>query len=381
MMPLPSDLMGEGGDERLQDALQLAKPVADAPNAISGLAWESKGRDLYVTAGRMDDDSALWRYRIGGSRWERLTPPGLIAVQPASAMRTGKMAVVLRDYTPNIWRVPADRAAEPKKVLASTRLDSNPALSPDGRWIVFRSNRTGTDELWIADRDGNQLRRLTWLNGPVASCPSWSPDGQHVAFHVADGPRAGVYVAPWRGGEPRAVVPGQGHDMLPRWSRDSKALYFASDRSGSWQVWMVGIGGGLAQQMTRDGGFASMESPDGRWLYVSKAPPQAGLYRIPIVDGRPVWQEVQTLDIPLAPNMWGNWQVTAKGVYYVDNQGQGAAVRLYDLESRRNLLIRQLDDFAVGSDAGLGATADGMELYLAKLDRSRSNIYLFQSLP
>jgi hypothetical protein len=144
---------------------------------------------------------------------------------------------------------------------------------------------------------------------------------------------------------------------------------------------MVGISGGLAQQMTRDGGFASMESPDGRWLYVSKAPPQAGLYRIPIVDDRPVWQQVQTLDIPLASNMWGNWQVTAKGVYYVDNQGQGAAVRLYDLETRRNLLIRQLDDFAVGSDAGLAASADGMELYLAKLDRSRSNIYVFQSLP
>lgn len=56
-------------------------------------------------------------------------------------------------------------------------------------------------------------------------------------------------------------------------------------------------------------------------------------------------------------------------------------MRLYDLKMRRNLLIHQLDDFAVGSDAGLAATADGMELYLAKLDRNRSNVYTFQSLP
>lgn len=381
IMPFPADLMGEGGDERLQEALRLARSVAGAPNAISGVTWESQGRDLYVTAGRMDDDSALWRYRIGGRLWERLTPPGLIAVQPASASRAGKLAVVLRDYTPNIWRLPAASTAEPIEVLASTRLDSNPALSPDGQWIVFRSNRTGTDELWIAGRDGNLLRRLTWLNKPGASCPSWSPDGQHVAFHIADGPGAGIYVVPWRGGKPRAVVVGPGHNMLPRWSKNSRSLYFASNRSGSWQVWNVAVGGGIAHQVTRDGGFASMESPDGSWLYVSKAPPQAGLYRIPIVDGKPRWQGVHALDIPLASHMWGNWHVTAKGVYYVDNQGQGAAVRLYDLKMRRNLLIHQLDDFAVGSDAGLAATADGMELYLAKLDRNRSNVYTFQSLP
>lgn len=109
--------------------------------------------------------------------------------------------------------------------------------------------------------------------------------------------------------------------MLPRWSKNSRSLYFASNRSGSWQVWNVAVGGGIAHQVTRDGGFASMESPDGSWLYVSKAPPQAGLYRIPIVDGRPRWQGVHALDIPLASHMWGNWHVTAKGVYYVDNQG------------------------------------------------------------
>jgi Tol biopolymer transport system component len=381
IMPFPAGLMGEGGDERLQDALLRARLVAGAPNAISGVAWESQGRDLYVTAGRMDDDSALWRYRTGGSRWERLTPPGLIAVQPASASRAGRLAVVLRDYTPNIWRFPAASTAEPVEVLASTRLDSNPALSPDGQWIVFRSNRTGTDELWIAGRDGSHLRRLTWLNKPVVSSPSWSPDGQHVAFQIVDGPGAGIYVVPWRGGEPRAVVSGQGNDILPRWSKDSGSLYFASNRSGSWQVWSVAVGGGIAHQVTRDGGFASMESPDGQWLYVSKAPPQSGLYRIPIVDGKPRWEGAESLNIPLASHMWGNWHVTVKGVYYVDNQGQGATVRLHDLKTRRNLLVRQLDDFAVGSDAGLAATSDGMELYLAKLDRNRSNIYTFPSLP
>ena len=192
--------------------------------------------------------------------------------------------MVLRDYTPNIWRLPAASTAEPIEVLASTRLDSNPALSPDGQWIVFRSNRTGTDELWIAGRDGNLLRRLTWLNKPGASCPSWSPDGQHVAFHIADGPGAGIYVVPWRGGKPRAVVVGPGHNMLPRWSKNSRSLYFASNRSGSWQVWNVAVGGAspirYPRRRLRQHGVQTA-------VGCMSASSAAGAYRIPIVDGRP----------------------------------------------------------------------------------------------
>ena len=78
-------------------------------------------------------------------------------------------------------------------------------------------------------------------------------------------------------------------------------------------------------------------------------------------------------------HMWGNWHVTARAST-TSTTGRERQCG-YDLKMRRNLLIHQLDDFAVGSDAGLAATAHCMELYLAKLDRNRSNVYTFQSLP
>ena len=165
--------------------------------------------------------------------------------------------------------------------------DDQPAFSPDGQRIAFRSSRDGGG-IFVMGRTGEAVRRVTrrgyrptWspngselayvtenvemnpqnTEGPsqlwvveVASgderqievydavLPSWSPNGDRIAYtRRLDFPERGVWTVPREGGEAVAVTDHLATDWNPTWSLDGRYLYFASDRSGSMNLWRVPI--------------------------------------------------------------------------------------------------------------------------------------------
>ena len=66
------------------------------------------------------------------------------------------------------------------------------------------------------------------------------------------------------GGLPRRLTLEASLDAVPSWSGDGRWVYFGSNRAGGLQVWKVPADGGPAIQVTRNGGFAAFESPDGK---------------------------------------------------------------------------------------------------------------------
>ena len=68
--------------------------------------------------------------------------------------------------------------------MGSTRLEMNAQFSPDGSRMVFESLRSGTQELWVADRDERNAQQLTDFKGRRGGTPAWSPDGQSIAFDL-----------------------------------------------------------------------------------------------------------------------------------------------------------------------------------------------------
>src|SRR5262249_54090673 len=76
-------------------------------------------------------------------------------------------------------------------LAAQTRpfLDINPSWSPDGRFLVFQSERVGHTQLFVIGADGTGERRLTW-SGADDTHPAWSPDGGWIVF---DSSRDGVW--------------------------------------------------------------------------------------------------------------------------------------------------------------------------------------------
>ena len=80
----------------------------------------------------------------------------------------------------DIWLVPA-AGGTPRKCVASPKHARHPRWSPDGRWLVFESNRDGEFQVWVQAVEGGEARAITRI-ATGASAPVWSPDGSRIAF-------------------------------------------------------------------------------------------------------------------------------------------------------------------------------------------------------
>ena len=112
----------------------------------------------------------------------------------------------------------------------------------------------------------------TMLSLSRVSEPALSPDGKQVAFTVQTvdldkniKPKQ-IYVVPVSGGSPLQLTRDGNDNERPRWSADSKKIYFISDRAGSSQIWVMDADGGFPRQITRlstEAGGLTV-SPDGK---------------------------------------------------------------------------------------------------------------------
>jgi Tol biopolymer transport system component len=133
---------------------------------------------------------------------------------------------------PNVWRFPGPAATEetaPVKLIASTRDDIAWSYSPDGKRIAFSSDRDSKSwELWVADADGGNQRRLTDFGG-WGFMAEWSPAGDQIAFR-GQPPNSilGVYVINARGGIARRLTDEKHRSGNGGWSPDGRSLYFRS---------------------------------------------------------------------------------------------------------------------------------------------------------
>jgi Tol biopolymer transport system component len=127
-----------------------------------------------------------------------------------------------------------------------TRVGFNPSWSPDGTQLAFTTenvelfpqNPYGRSELWTVNVNTGETRRLL---DEDAALPSWSPHNHRIAFTRKRGNPGGVWTIRAKGGTATPVTRDPARDWNPIWSSDGKYLYFVSDRSGSMNLWRVPI--------------------------------------------------------------------------------------------------------------------------------------------
>lgn len=156
----------------------------------------------------------------------------------------------------------AGGAARP--IIPAFGAAASPAISPDGRWVVYVHSYEGADALAIVDSAGEHWPRRLAHGRDFYMQPAWSPDGTMLAWIEWDHPNM-----PWdstvlqlatidfpEGGLPianaqRAVAGGAGAAIFQgTFSRDGSALFYVSDESGWGHIYRHSIGDGSVRQLT-----------------------------------------------------------------------------------------------------------------------------------
>jgi tricorn protease len=157
--------------------------------------------------------------------------------------------------------LPGTGRAEPD--VRDTRLLAQPAVSE--RHIAF----VYADDLWVADLDGKNVRRLTTDPGAETN-PVFSPDGQTIAFSGQYDGNTDVFVVPVAGGPPKRLTSHPSPDVVRGWTPDGKSVLFSSPRNASnnrySQLYTVPVTGGMPEQLPIPNGVEACFSPDGDFV-------------------------------------------------------------------------------------------------------------------
>ena len=223
-----------------------------------------------------------------------------------------------------------------------TRRGFKPAWSPDGREIVFTSenadldpqNTLGLSSLWVVNVMSGEERQLGHID---AVLPSWSPHGRRIAYTtrgaIAGSTRLDIWTVDRTGTNPVAVTTDGASNWNPVWSPDGKQLYFVSGRGGPINLWRVGIDEatgkttGTPEAVITPSPFVAhiAISADGTKIAYSSILRSRNIQKLPInaatgmPSGEPVW-------VTTGSRLWANPDPSPDGkwvVFYSSVQPEG----------------------------------------------------------
>ena len=255
-----------------QDGAGLAEVRSGGEHAILSPAWDREGRriaymEFWSGHGRLfvqDATTGRRRAVTDGTTLDftpAFSPDGKTLVfSRAIEEGTDVYAFNLKDNC-CLQRLTAGRFAD----------NLSPTYSPDGQRIAFVSTRSGLPQIYVMAPDGTDQQLFAPFDYGVtgsSNAPDWSPDGQSVIFHRDVGGTLQVFVLDARTRTVRQLT-SLGRNEDPTWAPDSRHLAFVSDRAGFRQLWVIDIETGRIRPLLQQSGIRlpawSPRLPEAAW--------------------------------------------------------------------------------------------------------------------
>lgn len=183
-----------------------------------------------------------------------LTALAICAGPAQSAFPGGNGKIVFasdRTGTQEVWVLSLDGPSISQRALTNAPGDDQyPVWSADGTKIAFSSAREGNDKIYTMNADGSGQTRVTdsALHSDVQ--PAWSPDGSKIAFRSSRAGEFQIFVVNADGTGSVTQLTSVGANLDPTWSPDGSEILFASDRDGDYEIFVMKADGTNQRQLT-----------------------------------------------------------------------------------------------------------------------------------
>ncbi|MEO8334721.1 MAG: hypothetical protein ABI664_07105 [bacterium] len=233
-----------------------------------------------LAAGNRD----IYRASLDGGEVARLTTNLSDDVHPTA---TGTIVVFnsFRDGNSEIYTTTTTGGTE-RRLTTTTSNETHPSLSPDAKRIAFSSNISGITKAWLGSVDFSAGTALTGAaalsgaafgsNGTVEATPSWAPGSDRLALMTTNTPSggAGLFTAAATAGTSPTIVPGSGTQVVevePTWSFDGNRIAYAAASGGVTEIYVRDVGSATATKLTSIGGSSGQPAwlADGRIVFTT----------------------------------------------------------------------------------------------------------------
>jgi eukaryotic-like serine/threonine-protein kinase len=255
-----------GSGQFSEDPVLVAEHVGTATSFYSGISASGTGVLAYASEAMMSD--LQWIDRKGTVVGTALAAGQHVDFRIAPDGRTVALAMVEPESDrSDIYLLDLARGTR-LRATSSPATDASPVWSPDGRRLIFRSNREAVHDLYMLDVDGSGSERKFQSSSAAKYPTSWSGDGKWVAYHTRM-ETWDVTVAPVDGSAPpHPAVASRFSEMQAQFSPDGRWLAYTSDESGPPQVYLRSLGGrDLRRQVSATGGSDPRWRADTREIY------------------------------------------------------------------------------------------------------------------
>jgi TolB protein len=261
-----------------ESARQIAHEFADEIILrLGGTAGIAETKIFYTKRDGLNKE--IWMMDYDGANQHQLTHLGAISIGPRVSPDNSRIAFSSLDK--NGFQIKMYSLLLGRMVAFSSVGGTNlsPAWAPNGQQIAFSSSRTGDPEIWISDPAGSLAHRITSFAGPDVS-PTWNPKtGAQIAWVSGRSGLPQIYIMDADGSGVVRLTDG-GYASSPSWSPNGQFLAFAWDRKygpgapGGQDIYVMEIATKKWIQLTHDIGRCDFPSwsPDGRHIVFANEP-------------------------------------------------------------------------------------------------------------